>query len=279
MEYKCQFCRFTTSFAIKYVYHCKMHMDVNNIMFPCNINKCSRKFSNYNYFRNHVFRDHSHLKRSNLSSDLNLVCPQLSCNNRFDNRVNLIKHIKIPMNLGEKLACPFINCGKMYDKKKSSFSSHLARCHSNQTNSLISDDVQNKHSESTDSCRIDETNCQNIENQNIDNEIDVYEKHLALFYFKLQPKYLLPSSVIQYICEEFEEMLKMTSCSSYNSIKNKLNTLELNEYIIETILENITDVNPFQSCNSKLNTDYLRKTYFKQNFNYVCPVEVYLGKN
>ena len=48
---------------------------------------------------------------------------------------------------------------------------------------------------------------------------------LALFYFKLQGKMLLPSSVIQTIIEDFQDVVNVSQSHLFHKLKERLVTL------------------------------------------------------
>lgn len=65
--------------------------------------------------------------------------------------------------------------------------------------------MEDSSSTANDICDHEEANGQI--SQAADSDVDeLFIRNLALFYLKLQSKYLLPSSVIQYIAEEFQSI-------------------------------------------------------------------------
>ena len=101
----------------------------------------------------------------------------------------------------------------------------------------------------------------------------LYLRNRALFYLKLQPKFLLPSSTIQHIIEEFQEIHRLGQsylCAQViTKLKNETDVPEVKLKEIELFLTSEL----FTNFNSDaLKTDHKRKTKFKQMFDYVQPV-------
>lgn len=105
-------------------------------------------------------------------------------------------------------------------------------------------------------------------------------KNVALFYLKLQAKCLLPSSVIQTIIEDFQEIHDISQSHLLFKLKEKLITLGISEADTNNVTEVMKTENLFRTCNTQpLKTDQKRKTVFKNSFNYVEPVQICLGQN
>ncbi|KAL0152015.1 hypothetical protein M9458_052681, partial [Cirrhinus mrigala] len=108
---------------------------------------------------------------------------------------------------------------------------------------------------------------------------DVFLKNLSLFYLKLQAKLLLPSSVIQTIIEEVQGIHDLTQAHIFSNLKDRLSELGLSSDAIIDVIEDLKKNDILKAGNSILRTDQCRKTVFKNSFNYVEPVPVYLGAN
>lgn len=105
-------------------------------------------------------------------------------------------------------------------------------------------------------------------------------QNLALFYLKLQAKYLLPVSLIQRIVEDFQGVHDVNQSHLLSEMQKKLSALSVNEGVIREILDVVKSEDLFRSYNTGLlRTNHTRKSVFKTHFNYVEPVPVYLGQN
>ena len=188
---------------------------------------CSRTFKTYAAFSCHIYRDHRDVqKRKKLhsyrSSDDVLKCSVLSCNARFEDLIELCSHLKIHIDEGLSVACPFKRCGKSFHVR-SSFSSHVSRKHKDWSERLLSEavlDFSMTESGNIDGSAVagesstlhasaDIDDCDDV-NSTVSSgyltESSNYLNSLALFYLKLQAKLLLPESTIQSIKEEFQEI-------------------------------------------------------------------------
>ncbi|CAK6974710.1 hypothetical protein PFLUV_G00052250 [Scomber scombrus] len=105
-------------------------------------------------------------------------------------------------------------------------------------------------------------------------------KNVALFYLKLQAKCLLPSSVIQTIIEDFQEIHDISQSHLLFKLKERLITLGISEADTNNVIEVMKNEDLFRTCNTQpLKTNQKRKTVFKNSFNYVEPAQICLGQN
>lgn len=95
---------------------------------------------------------------------------------------------------------------------------------------------------------------------------------LTLFYLKLQTKLLLPSSTIQNILEDYQEIHVISQSHLLFKLKEKLVSL--------SVTDTLQSEDLFRACDTQtLQTDHKRKSVFKSNFSYVEPVSICLGQN
>lgn len=105
-------------------------------------------------------------------------------------------------------------------------------------------------------------------------------RHLALFYLKLQSKLLLPSSTIQTIIEHYQEIHDINQSHLISKLVDKLTLLGLTKDDINTVIDTMKSEDLHRACNTHaLKSDHKRKTFFKNNFSYVEPESICLGKN
>lgn len=294
LKFVCELCQFACSSRLSYITHYRLHKNVHNVQFPCAIKFCNRRFSKYTSFRQHVLRDHSHsfIKQPRMLVKCNLEV----CNNiHFGNVKLFFSHLRLHILQGLKVDCPYLNCKSSFTNK-SSFTSHLTRYHKHISYESFRN-VINDHNPASISVDSDIRGDQNIEiNSNSDllpehsqenaennselsgNSQENIIRSLALFNLKLQAKNILPNSVIQSINQQIFEINDLAVNWTCETLKEKLSPL-LPQTESSEILCHIRNNELLQSSNSILGTSYKRLNYYKKQFNYISPVEIYLGKN
>lgn len=96
----------------------------------------------------------------------------------------------------------------------------------------------------------------------------------------MQAKNLVPISTVQLINEEIQKINDSPFDLLSESFKLKLNSYSVSNSEIDKIICEMKNNDLFSKCNSEfLRSDHTRKTFYKQHFNYVAPVDVYLSKN
>lgn len=109
---------------------------------------------------------------------------------------------------------------------------------------------------------------------------DTFLTNLALFYLRMQAKMLLPATTIQCLIEEFQEVHDSNVENMFHSLRDELMKLNISVTDINNIIGNLNKTNLLRLYNEGVfRSDATRKTYFKNNFNYVPPKQVYLGKD
>ncbi|XP_036442670.1 uncharacterized protein LOC118819121 [Colossoma macropomum] len=107
----------------------------------------------------------------------------------------------------------------------------------------------------------------------------LFFKNLTLFYLKLQAKLLLPASVIKTVIEGFEEIHDLGQSHVFAKLTEKLTLLGTDDTTIKNVIKELAKEDLLKTGNRLLRTDQCRKTMFKNSFNYVGPMPLYLGLN
>ena len=197
------------------------------------------------------------------------------------------------------VGCPFEKCLKHFSKK-SSFSSHLSRCHSTLTLSCLdnrfkinNDDVINNSvtrscgdddavssrptaiaPESTSDSLLD-AGLHDAELSFTDN--DLFKRNLALFYLKLQAKLLIPASTVQLIADEFTNIHELNQEYLLAKTKIKLMAAGLACENVDSVLYEMKCSDLLVAYNrGEFRNDYMRKKYYKQQLHYIQPKSYFL---
>lgn len=81
---------------------------------------------------------------------------------------------------------------------------------------------------------------------------------MALFYWKLYAKHLLPSSIIQDINEQFNEINIEVAVIFSSKLQGKLNLLSIEQEIINDILQYFCNKSVIKELNHSFDTHYKR---------------------
>ena len=107
---------------------------------------------------------------------------------------------------------------------------------------------------------------------------DNFKHDLALFYLKLQAKFLLPATVVQKIAEEITQINGLNLEYVLSTAKQKLSLLGLCSESVNSILDELKGSDLLSLCNqTDFRNDYIRKKFFKNHFHYVEPTSFVLG--
>lgn len=291
----CRICSHGCSSVTSYIFHLKYHKNLPNVKFHCPITDCNRSFALYASFKAHISRDHSKVKSDAVFSrkrnlEFSLTCNEISCSAVCSNPQELFKHLKGHIDSGLDIQCPFLNCTCKF-RNKSTFSSHISRKHRGSLQDLASlVPIDIKGSEYLETCDSDsvlaDDDITDLTDNNapdrVSDKIDShqFERSLALCYLKMQAKYILPASTIQNIIDDFQDMHSIGQIYSSNMLLTKLQHNNISTDRAQEISDELLRADLFRSCNmGTLRSDRTRKTYFKSNFNYVAPIEIYLGRD
>lgn len=279
--YHCKYCTFSSISLRGYVFHFANHRNMYNVKFPCAISECQRFFKNYNSFKCHMLRNHFTVNEKDKISWTCIYCGQTD--STFS---AIVSHLRIHIEAGVIINCPFKNCKSTF-KNRSSFNSHLHRNHKNKTqlsNTYKSNELLDHFT--SDNAMVNSFQAVDAEDNFLDSDPfsaenpGLFEKNLAIFYLKLQSEYFIPSSTIQFIISEFQELQKFGVHHTREKLKEKLSSLAISQSQISEILDVIQQSDLFSFYNStSLSTNYKRLSYFKTNFKYIAPIRIFLGKN
>lgn len=282
-----------------YVRHCILHKNVPNVAFPCYFQACSIKFRSVSALRMHISRNHIHNmnvfgqgKRCVAqNAELHFRCLEALCGQEVVGLRSFLDHLRMHIADGMQIVCPFIKCGKKIDSKPK-FSMHIHRLHRNCSGKLINsthlitgDDGTNAASLETVvdipvNAELDQTedSMQQAPNLNeTQNLQDLFIHNLALFYLKLQAKYLIPVSNVEMIIKDFEEVHGIGQAHVNNVLKNVLEQNKT-DVDVQAVVEAVADNDLLRMCNTQIfNSACKRKTFFEKNFQFVSPQKIFLG--
>lgn len=101
---------------------------------------------------------------------------------------------------------------------------------------------------------------------------------LAMFYLQMQAKMLLPNSVIQKIIEEFQEVHSYSTSHLLSTLHDDLLKLNMSKDDVKDLINNLSKNDLLRRCNEGVfRSEHTRKCFFKSNFSYVDPTQIYLG--
>lgn len=281
-QYLCKICRKAFQNLTYCVTHLRLHQNVNARL-PCAFENCSRNFFKFSSLKAHISRDHTKILIQNHSQSLTLTCNVQTCQQNFSDKSLLISHLQRHIQRKEKITCPYENCKVNFDNR-SSFSSHVSRKHGYKRMSGDTFVVQNEQLNISVDRSIDtlaETSVLS-DSETTTTTSQMYSL-VSLLCLRLMSKFHLPASIIDIILNEMSNIHRFTlenilSCINMELIKA--------DYITDanrkTILEKLKEQELFSevfSEKSLINSDYLRRKYFKENFKYVEPISVSLGRN
>ena len=275
----------------------RFHSNINNVSFACSIDGCCSSLVSYNALRMHVLRNHNVTRCPKIMLDnMRLLCSLPACGTVSTNLKDHLSHLKTHIAIGTFIACPFKQCTKEFNKK-SSFTSHLSRNHVNWGHTLIKEfDVEsvgnetknidgNMPTEMDTGSEFERT----LMNTEVEKEIardcetmkTEFTTNIALFYLKLQAKYLLAESKIQEIVDEFVSIHNFGQSLMKDTLFEKLQTVGLSVEQSQQMIEELEKSDLLKSSFSEgiFKSSYSRKTYYKNSFNFVSPEEVYLGRD
>lgn len=279
--FPCSFCGLSFKSVKFYVDHQALHRHEANAQFPCCVADCKGVFFKYSAFKTHYYRLHKKPPVSELDTMQGpFTCESTSCRRQCTDLKDLLAHLRSHLSKSELIKCPFAKCGKIF-KVRSSFTSHISRIHKHATAGHVTATCSAELGSTEPASDQMETDpVENIpESVNMPDEInmrEMYTKNLCMFYMKLQAKYLIPSSTLQMIVEETNDLFDICSQHTKNQFKDALKArTNLSDSDIDEVLNSLTDLH--SSCSTPLSTEYTRKQFFQRNFDYVHPQAIHLG--
>lgn len=287
----CQLCSFVNPTFNFYLKHFKEHSSLTNKLI-CGFNHCNRVYSALTSLQSHVRRCHI-IKPINEVSPavipkitlLSEGCSVESCTQKFTDKKQMMGHLKMHIDDGITIKCGFLNCKKKYNKVNS-FSSHVTKIHKEKTvaqqssNSNIS--TSNEGSCSTE-IECDNTSVDNLlsadehhQYYNEEKSSNVFLMNLAHFFLKLEFKFCLPASTVQYIAAELCKMNKQNGEFIKNNLLSNLKQCNISEDEITNIIDSSLKNNLFNNIEDSLATSFKRRKFNERNFPYVNPVQIAL---
>jgi len=244
-----------------------------------------------NHGDKHSKQSASGLQPRNVNLETTLKCAVTACDFSCIGLMHLFAHLRNHISCGIKVQCPFRHCTSTFTLKKS-FSSHLSRWHKDWSNQYLSSVVTEcqilaggdmpspSHDlvDSTENVAIndDDSLCEDaVDDDNSDQ--DLFVKSIATMYLKMQSQWLLPTSTIQKIIEQYQEIHDINQSNMYSCIKKTLGESGMDEITIQSVISELQSNDLFNESTTVLRSAQTRKTYFQKNFNYVPPQPVYLG--
>lgn len=282
----CGMCAKTCTDILTYVRHMRTHSCIPNASFKCVFPGCHRTFQKFRTFKSHSYRHCRGQSTSTLCSVIDLTCHVGLCSTKCENTRSFYSHLRVHIRERKEVACPFRNCDKRF-KVQSSFSSHISRKHKKLSEKGLMDYIVNPSSSrdtgGDSDMQIDDPGQLTCEQSEVCPEAveeNQFFRNLAMFYLKLQAKFLLPASVIQTIIEDYQQMHDLSQSDLLFKLKEKLVNLGIAETDIENVIDTLKCEDLFRKCNTeKLKSDQRRKNVFKTNFHYVEPKPICLGQN
>lgn len=297
----CLFCHASLESSSKYIEHLKFHSNLTKDLL-CGYNGCNKKFKRLNTLRVHLLRKH-HRSREKLHKKISVgaansrgkfICTVQICKKTLSNYKDFLKHLKNHIESSEAVECPFKGCVNTY-YKIASFTSHISVKHKREQvdvgsgkellDNEIGIDLDKGEHESEDfddpDCFIRIEDNDAAMNEAVESEPDfedLFLKNLMHFYLKLEAQFLIPVANIQHIVQELSNINSLNLEAKRKRlmsflVRENISLDKANEAVNEIIMND-----PFSKSNEILKSDYKRKKTYKNELNYVSPVEISLGE-
>lgn len=289
--FKCNLCTFQCGVIRKYDLHYYLHRNWPKAQFVCRRVNCEVILASYFAYKQHVFRFHNTKNEdTNIATNKNkylfptinnyYYCKARNCNFLSFYKKQLFLHIYSHFKeLNFKIACPFsILCKSeiIYSNIKS-FRSHVFRKHK-----IQHDPVNYTATCSSPAAFEEEKSTLSTQDpelfsplNNSDSSKDGLKKlgvnMLANMYITLQSKFFLCDKSLQTIIDGFSDLELLNN--AYMKHLCKENGFDLNKTDFNFLSETLFKVAQHKTT-GLLRTSYIRKKYFKENFNFVEPIKV-----
>lgn len=227
----------------------------------------------------HLYRNHTVNKKKNSVQIYCCIVNNCGFNTGEKNKISchMYKHV----TEGTNVTCPFSNCPKLKHvyKSVSSLKSHIYRNH-NKKDRLSKNmlrDAGTVYASPAENEIAENVNVNNSEHNGISTKIvnghSVYIKSLASTYLTLQAKFFLTDVALQSIVDGLSDINEIT-LQSTRAILEESNM----EHMFDTFESNNFFKVAHDKVNGLLRSPYIRRKFYKNNFNYVAPVDIILGK-
>lgn len=296
--FNCKFCESKFNCLEGYLEHQRQnHLNLQTSRkFHCRYKNCPSVFSKIQSLKTHVIRYHTSISKrtvviveGNCNENGQFVCTVNLCKKQFDNVAELLKHLKHHMKNNEVITCPFSDCKSKY-RNVQSFTCHTSRKHRQKTvqsetiplsdsNTSMSQSENRHESELhisyTESVNRDEQMNVEVANELRTNDENIKKNFLsnvAQFFFKLESKLLIPVSTIKHVFEEIHNMQYLMENMLQISLREKLCFEQMtSEFDVDEAIRKAFAECSFSQIVSCINSDYKRKEFYKENFQYVEP--------
>ena len=272
MPYNCSICGYFESENLsKVVSHISLqHGMCPNFHVTCGISNCPQTFTKFASYKTHLYRkhrNHFHLDvRSTLSETRELSCPYCKC--PVESHKVAVSHLHVHLVEHNEVECPFEVCD-VTQRVYSSLRAHVSRHHKNDTN--LKQNWKNARNNAlvVDDDHGDDTSFMDDEDSRDDEYMkEKYLESLALVLLKLEAVHLVPVSTIQHVVLALIELLNLTGTFTSQSLKRVFEELPLEPETVENLC--VTVKKPvFLEAFEKLNSDYLRKDYYRKKIS-IC---------
>ncbi len=215
----------------------------------------------------------NHAKGHKNTANFRFSCAVSECPCTFQSLSALKWHIRD----GKKIECPMTGC-KKYFRVKSSFSAHISRKHKCDFQKSVCANITEI------SVAVPDVNTEGFDDVEFQDgpaiqlDKDTFLTNLALFYLRMQSKMILPATTIQNLIDEFMEVHTNSMTHILSKVHEELTKLKIPDSKINEIISGLSKENLLKMYNEGyFKSDQTRKSFFKKHFNYVEPVQVYLG--
>ena len=110
---------------------------------------------------------------------------------------------------------------------------------------------------------------------------DKYFDSVALFYMMLQGKFLVPVPTINKIVDELRVTHELEHEFLFSFLRATLEKNDVDKEKVNEIMKNLVEHDIFNEAHNAdqglLRSDYMRQKYYRDKFNYVAPISIYLG--
>ncbi|GBN38838.1 hypothetical protein AVEN_265119-1 [Araneus ventricosus] len=264
-----------------YTSHLRFHNHSSYAQFPCGSIGCSRKYSKFSSYRAHLSRDHRKLPIDYYPAVISLKCATETCQQKCRDKSSLISHLKKHINQSQRVSYPFDKCRYSFDKK-SSFSSHLSRKHSYTKHCLFKKVHIEKLNTNESTVNNNDASETEVNSEHLNVSLEDMNKAVALFCLKLISKFHVSATVVDLIIDEICSLQKLNQENMLRIIITKFDKGIVSDTFKNDLLLSLQREDfLLQCCSDKgqLSSDYLRKSFFKTQFQYVEPIAISLGQD
>lgn len=298
-----------------YCSHVALHSQNANSYFKCPKSDCIAQYKDFSALKNHCYKVH----KDNFGKipknfricvpDEVFICKYEACRKHFRTANEIFKHSIVHIDEFIAIQCPFKDCNNIFEtdkRTKSKFRCHVSTYHKgilkgpktteNEESSSFDNTLNDTMTDCSDTFEEDgEPETQILEECQITQQLDDAKfeieivHQIAKFYLRLESVAHVAATNVQKIYDSwvtFTELdLEHRVTKLEQLLKNHLpdsTTLSkiIHDYKSSDIIYIVHHPKEFPDKGfPNLSTDYLRKKYFKENFDYIEPTNVYIGKS